>query len=141
MVTEQHMKIVAATHLEPMPPAVVLSGNSTEDYWQRSAQNHPWHNLLASFFVEEDVKANEYLWSWNGHWATQHYLTVVVLYSLVPDNNFKLEVIKWSKQMNMGESENQLWEDVFSFPQNAESRKVNFINEMWLQDTEHLLAF
>lgn len=31
MVTEQHMKIVAATHLEPMPPAVVLSGNSTED--------------------------------------------------------------------------------------------------------------
>lgn len=91
--------------------------------------------------MEEDVKANEYLWSWNGHWATQHYHTLAVFYSLVPDNNCKLEVIKWSKQMNMGESENQLREDVFSFPQNAESRKVHFINEMWLQDTEHLLAF
>lgn len=58
--------------------------------------------------MEEDVKANEYWGSWEGHWDTQHYLTLAVLYALAPDNNLKLQVIKWSEQMNVGESENQL---------------------------------
>lgn len=30
------------------------------------------------------------IWSWEGHWATRHYLTLVVLYLLVPDNYLKL---------------------------------------------------
>lgn len=45
----------------------------------------------------------------------QHYLTLGDWYSFVLDNNLKLHIIIPSKQMNVDETENQLWRDVF-FP-------------------------
>lgn len=90
--------------------------------------------------MEEHVKANEYLGSWEGHWSTQHYLTLGVWHSLVPYNNLKLQVIKLSKQMWV--KVKIKYEEIFPkilFSPNVESRKFHFINKMRLQDTEHIL--